>query len=248
MPKNFVEEPFSVSRKFCYRKILWIGRVSRFSRFSVENFLYHSTERCRRGTLPGFRKFLVSESFMHKRGKRYHVLVKLKKVGKGWNSNPTYCFRTLLSYPLCHGNSWNCWHVSEIIKIYDPIEIRTRTYYLRNVCPKPTAEIYFWINSWQDYTDKKKRPHYTEWIIFLPYLNMRRKIIKSETVSMKKLSNLSLFIAKCSLNSIDLHSIFMHTLNFNTKRNTGKCNTQEKYPSKLRVRYVMTMLWKIATK
>ena len=70
---------------------------------------------------------------------------------------------------------------------------------------------------------------------------MWRKIIKSETIPLKKFSKLSLFIAKYSLNSIDLHSIFMHTLNFNTKRNTEKCNTQERYPSKLRVRYVMTM-------
>ena len=38
------------------------------SRFSVEIFLSHSTERLRRGTLLGFTKILVSKKIMDKRG------------------------------------------------------------------------------------------------------------------------------------------------------------------------------------
>ena len=40
----------------------------RISRFSVEKFLSHSTEKLRRGTLLCFTKFLVSKKFMDKRG------------------------------------------------------------------------------------------------------------------------------------------------------------------------------------
>ena len=38
------------------------------SRFSVENYLSHSTEKLRRGTLLCFTKFLVSKKLMEKRG------------------------------------------------------------------------------------------------------------------------------------------------------------------------------------
>ena len=38
------------------------------SRFSVENFLSHSTEKLRWGRLRCFRKFRVSQNFMHKKG------------------------------------------------------------------------------------------------------------------------------------------------------------------------------------
>ena len=37
------------------------------SRFSVENFLSHSTEKFRWGTLLCFRKFRVSQNFIHKK-------------------------------------------------------------------------------------------------------------------------------------------------------------------------------------
>ena len=40
----------------------------RVSRFSFENFLSHSAEKFRGGTLQCFRKFQVSENFMHKKG------------------------------------------------------------------------------------------------------------------------------------------------------------------------------------
>ena len=47
------------------------------SRFSVEVVLSYSTENFRNGTLPGFRKFLVSKNPMDKRGEEgleYHAL------------------------------------------------------------------------------------------------------------------------------------------------------------------------------
>ena len=69
---------------------------------------------------------------------------------------------------------------NEIIKIYSPTENRSRTYCLRNVCPNSTAEIYFWVNSWQKYTDKKEiRLYCPEWRMFLAYLNIRRKIFRN---------------------------------------------------------------------
>ena len=58
VPKNFVEEPFCVSKNFCYRKMLGI-REGRVSRFSVKITLSHSTEKFRRGTL----LCCVSENF-----------------------------------------------------------------------------------------------------------------------------------------------------------------------------------------
>ena len=109
VPKHFVEEPLCVSECLAYRKILCIKWVRGISRFSVRNFLSHRTEKVRRGTLPGFRKILVSKLLIHKRGGGAVslfsvVIIKLKNVEKGWDSNNTYCFKTLLSYSLCHGS------------------------------------------------------------------------------------------------------------------------------------------------
>ena len=42
------------------------------SKISVENFLSHSAEKCRRGTLLCFRKFLVLKNVRDKRGGGYH--------------------------------------------------------------------------------------------------------------------------------------------------------------------------------
>ena len=44
------------------------GGGGRVSRFFVENFLSHSTEKFRWGTLRCLRKFRVSQNFMHKKG------------------------------------------------------------------------------------------------------------------------------------------------------------------------------------
>ena len=43
------------------------------SRFTVENFLSHSTEKFRWGTLRCIRKFRLSKNFMHQRGRGYHI-------------------------------------------------------------------------------------------------------------------------------------------------------------------------------
>ena len=66
VPKNFVGEQFGVSENFGYRKIICIreGGIT----FSVRNFLSHSTEKLRWGILRCFRKFRVSQNFMHKKG------------------------------------------------------------------------------------------------------------------------------------------------------------------------------------
>ena len=61
LAKKFLGEPFGVAENFGYRKNL----------FAVGNFLSHSTEKLRKGTLPGFRKSLVSELFILKRGEGY---------------------------------------------------------------------------------------------------------------------------------------------------------------------------------
>ena len=64
LPKNFVGEPISVS--------LYLG-IDKFfasevkSRFSVENFLSHTAEKVRRGTLLCFTEFLASKTFLEKR-------------------------------------------------------------------------------------------------------------------------------------------------------------------------------------
>ena len=55
VPKNFTEGPFCVSESFCCRKMLGIRK--RVSRFSVENFLSHSAENFRKGTLQCFKNF-----------------------------------------------------------------------------------------------------------------------------------------------------------------------------------------------
>ena len=64
--KNFVGEHFGVSENFGYRKCIREG--GGVSRFSVENFLSHSTEKFRWETLRCFRKTRVSQNFMHKKG------------------------------------------------------------------------------------------------------------------------------------------------------------------------------------
>ena len=73
-------------------------------------------------------------------------------------------------------------NVSEIIKIYGPTEIRTRTYCLRIFRLLFTAEIICLkkeIVGKNILKKKQKRPYCTESIIFLTYQNMWRKIVIS---------------------------------------------------------------------
>ena len=72
VPKNFVAEPFSAlfqkisgSQKFMDKR--WGGGVSRFS---VEDFLSHSSEKIRRGPfvlslISGIEKFYASEGYVN---------------------------------------------------------------------------------------------------------------------------------------------------------------------------------------
>ena len=73
VPKNFVGEHFGVSENFGYRKILCIreGGIT----FLRRKLLSHSTEKFCWGTVRCFRKFRVSQNFMHKK------VISLNSVG-----------------------------------------------------------------------------------------------------------------------------------------------------------------------
>ena len=97
-----------------------------------KKILVSQYRKIRRGTLPGFRKILVSKLFMHKRGgviSRLSVVkIRLKNVGKGWNSNPYLPLQNPLSLPTVPWEPFELLtNFSEIIKIFDTTESRTRT-------------------------------------------------------------------------------------------------------------------------
>ena len=139
----------------CFRKIRI--RVTKnfmpkngLSWFAVKNFLSHSTETFCRGNLLCFKKiwYRKSKNFIHKRGggvSRFSaVLTKLKNVCNGWDLNPYLPLPNLFVLPTVPWEQLETLtNVSEIIKISDTTDIRTRTYCLRNFCPNPTADIYF---------------------------------------------------------------------------------------------------------
>ena len=99
---------------------------------------------------------LVSEKFWYKklpciRGIRGGVsrfpvvLLKLKNVGKVWDSKPYVALQNPVVLP-----STMPWeqlefltNVSEIIRICGPTEIRTPTHCMRNICPHPITEIIY---------------------------------------------------------------------------------------------------------
>ena len=64
VPKNFVGEPFCVSKNFWYRKILCMRGGHQGL---VENFLFHRTENLRKRSLVRLRYFLVWKKNMDKR-------------------------------------------------------------------------------------------------------------------------------------------------------------------------------------
>ena len=66
VPKNLVGEHLGASENFGYQKILCI-RERGYHVSRVESFLSHSTEKFSWGTLRCFRKFRVSQNFMHKK-------------------------------------------------------------------------------------------------------------------------------------------------------------------------------------
>ena len=67
VPKNFIGEHFGVSENFGYRKIFCIREGGGYH-VSRRKLLSHSTEKFCWGTLRCFRKFRVSQIFMHKKG------------------------------------------------------------------------------------------------------------------------------------------------------------------------------------
>ena len=100
---------------------------------------------------------------------------KLKSIGKCCDSNP---YLELQDLVVLHTVPWEplefLTKVSEIIKIYDTTEIRTRNYCLRIFFPNRTAEIYFLMKRDGKKTVKKNDP--IEKIIFLTYFkNMGEK-------------------------------------------------------------------------
>ena len=71
MHENFRYQNFLKRQIFCPCEVLKNFLLQRvMSRFSVENFLSHSTETFRRGTLLCFTKFLVWKKFVDERGGR----------------------------------------------------------------------------------------------------------------------------------------------------------------------------------
>ena len=72
VPKNAVGKPFSLSLISGIEKVWMRGRGGGVSRFSVENFLSHSAQKFRRGTLLiSFRKFLVAKILWIRGGREY---------------------------------------------------------------------------------------------------------------------------------------------------------------------------------
>ena len=67
VPKNFVGEDFGVSENFGYRKFLCIRERGGIT-FLRRKLLSHRTEKLRWGTVRCFRKFRVSQIFMHTKG------------------------------------------------------------------------------------------------------------------------------------------------------------------------------------
>ena len=139
VPKNFAGEPFNVSENFGYRKILCIRRGYHYS---LEIFRL-SAEKLRRGTLLCFKKIPVSKLFMHRRGWQHGIVEKSfvsqdrnEKLGKG-----SFLFsRKFLVSKKIYGEKvgftillGEIVNVSEIVKIFDTAEIRTRTYRFRTL-------------------------------------------------------------------------------------------------------------------
>ena len=88
VPLEFVEEPLCVSKKIRYQNFNELEGASRFCWiFSVSK---HRNEKLRKGFLLYFRKILLWKLLMHKKAVyRFSlVLIKMKNVSAGWDSNP----------------------------------------------------------------------------------------------------------------------------------------------------------------
>ena len=112
--------------------------------FPSKIFLSHSTEKLRRGTLLCFRKILVSKIFLHKRGEALGfsvVLIKLKILVKAGIRTRTCRSQNPVVLPTVPWEQLETLtNVSEIIKISDTTETRTRTYCLRSFFLTPCLD------------------------------------------------------------------------------------------------------------
>ena len=68
----------------------------------------------------------------------------LKCVVKSWDSNQYMPFQNLVVQPILPWEQLEVLtNVSEILKIYGPTKVWTRTYCLRKICPNRTIEAFF---------------------------------------------------------------------------------------------------------
>ena len=106
--------------------------------------------KIRRGILPGFKKILVSKVFMHKRGavsQSSVVILKLRNVGKGWDSNSYLPLENPVVLPTVPWEPLEFLkNVSEIIEMFDTTETRTRTYRFKTPLSYPLCHGNHWIS------------------------------------------------------------------------------------------------------
>ena len=101
VPRNFIGEHFGVSEEFFYRKFSCIegGRHG-----FVENFLSHSTEKIRWGTIRCFKKFRVWKNFMHRKGlSLFSLETSLSHSAEKLRKGTILCFRNILARKKFYG-------------------------------------------------------------------------------------------------------------------------------------------------
>ena len=170
VPRKFVGELFCVPKNFGTKNFLaWEG----VPHFTVENFLSHSTETFRRRIFLCFYQFLVSKNFMETRGiSRFSVvLVRLKKVGEGWNSNPFLALQNPVVLPAVPWEQLEfLTNVVKLIKLYDSRDSNSDVV-LEKCLSSPHFRDHLLENknSWQKQSKKEIWPYCTEWIIFIAF-------------------------------------------------------------------------------
>ena len=113
VPKNFVGESFSVSLTSGVEKVWIRGGGGGVSRFSVENFLSHRTEKTSPGNHSVFQKFSGKEKFfMDKRGgvtifrRSFCLTVPKYFIGEHFGVSENFFYRKFSC--ISRGASWFC--------------------------------------------------------------------------------------------------------------------------------------------
>ena len=161
--QKIVGEPFGFSENLRYQKILCIRGVLGYYGSPSEKFLFHTSEKFRRGTLLCFRKFLVSKNFMDKKGGRREchnfpskiccLTVPENFVGELFCVPENFWYRENLWIRGVEGrgvrirNRKNIWHNRNSNQGPTASE---------PCCPNPTTVIYFWIKRVGNFGLKKK--------------------------------------------------------------------------------------------